>query len=171
MTLDNLGQINILAGKNNAGKSSCLEAVSLLASGSSGFQNALGENSLTQVLGRRVPDNAGMEYLRHAGAAETRITGYRTDGSGSDSMVMVESTYDDPGIDSGLAGKIHSKMRSALKPGESIIGQKYFYFRGGSQALGALYVTEGGASGVAELDDTGNGAHSIAVAVCQPSRL
>ena len=160
ITLDKLGQINILVGKNNVGKSSCLEAISLLASGSAGFQNAFGENSIRQVLGKRVPDDSGLKYLRHVSTAETRITGYKTDGSGSDSVVMVESPYDDLSIDSGLAGKVHSKMLSALKPGESIIGQKYFYFRGGSQTLGALYVTEDGANGVAELDGMGNGGHS-----------
>lgn len=112
------------------------------------------------MLGRRVPDNTGLEYLRHVSTTETRITGYRTDGSGSDSIVMVESPYDELSIDSGLAGKIHSKMRSALKPGEPIIGQRYFYFCGGSQTLGALYVTKGGANGVAELDGMGNGVHA-----------
>lgn len=137
VTLDKLGQINILVGKNNAGKSSCLEVISLLASGSAGFQNAFGENSLKQVLGRRVRGSVGLEYLQHVGAAETRIVGYRTDGSGADSMIMSESPYGTkPSIDAKLIGDLHSKMKMALKHDETVTGQTFFYFYGKNRTLG-----------------------------------
>ena len=158
ITLDKLGQINILAGKNNAGKSSCLEAISLLASGSAGFQNAFGENSLKQVLGKRVREGAELKYLRHLGAAETRITGYKTGNTGTDSLVMRESPYDlDLGIDSDLIGRLQSSMRAALKSSDFVIDQKFFYFCGANKALGTLYVTNNGLNGLAEADSTKSG--------------
>ena len=94
ITLDKLGQINILVGKNNVGKSSCLEAISLLSSGSSGFRNAFDENSLERVLSRRVRHNSELKYLRRIGAVETRIVGHRTDGSGAENLVMDKSPHD-----------------------------------------------------------------------------
>lgn len=153
ISLDKLGQINVLVGKNNAGKSSCLEAISLLASGSSGFMNAFGENSLKQALGRRVRGSFGLQYLRHVDAAETRIIGHRMDGSGSDNLVMGESPYSvEPAVEADIIGRLHSKMCAALSNGETVIDQAFFYFYGENTALGALYVTRNGLSGIVELD-------------------
>lgn len=143
----------MLVGKNNAGKSSCLEAISLLASGSSGFMNAFGENSIKQALGRRVRGNFGLQYLRHVDAVETRITGYRTDGSGADNLVMGESPYSvEPAVEADITGRLHSKMRAAMGNGETVINQAFFYFYGENTALGALYVTKSGLGGIVELD-------------------
>ena len=159
ITLDKLGQINILVGKNNVGKSSCLEAISLLASGSAGFHNAFRENSLKQVLGRRVHGSMEMEYLQHTGAAETRIVGYKTDGSGADNLIMSESPYGTkPSIDADLIERLHSKMKIALKPDEVITNQTFFYFYGQSRVLGVLYLTNNGLTGLAAVDPTKNGA-------------
>lgn len=175
IVLDKLGQINILVGKNNVGKSSCLEAIALLSSGSSGFRNAFGENSLKQVLGRRARDSSDLKHLRHADAAETRITGHRTGGSGADSLVADKSPHDikpradaglagrprperagAPGagncVDPGLIGRLQSSMRAELKSDETVIDQVFFYFHGRTRALGVLYATENGLSGLAEPD-------------------
>lgn len=175
IVLDKLGQINILVGKNNVGKSSCLEAVALLSSGSSGFRNAFNENSLKQVLGRRARDSSELKYLRHAAAVETWITGYRADGSGADNLVVDRSPHDikpragaDPAgqlqseradppdaencVDPGLIGRLQSSMRSELKNDETVLDQMFFYFHGRTRALGVLYATENGPSGLAEPD-------------------
>ena len=151
IVLDNLGPLNILTGKNNTGKSSCLEAISLLSSGSLGFKNALGEDSLTQVLGRRVRRNTGLEYMQHVGADETRITGYKEGESDASNLVMAKSVYDvHPPIDTSLIGRLESRIRSALRPDEFIKNQMFFYFYDKNRSLGALYSTESGLHGVAE---------------------
>lgn len=49
-------RINIFIGRNNTGKSSALEAIALALSATNGFKDALGEDLLSRIMSRRVPE-------------------------------------------------------------------------------------------------------------------
>ena len=77
IVLDRLGRLNILVGRNNTGKSSCLEAVSLMSSGRDLFKNAFGESTLERILGRRVGTDEGWKHLIHDCGERAVVEGCR----------------------------------------------------------------------------------------------
>ena len=151
IALDKLGQINILTGKNNAGKSSCLEAISLLSSGSRVFQNAFGENSLEQILRKRIGGGEGWNYLTHVDSVEARIVGHGENESATDMLAIGESPYDlNPPPEAELIERLQSRVHRTLDSDETVDNQMFFYFRGKNRVLGTLYMTRGGLRSAAQ---------------------
>jgi AAA15 family ATPase/GTPase len=60
-------RINIFVGRNNTGKSSALEAIALALSATNGFRDALGEDILSLIIKRRMPErwNKGLKPIKY----------------------------------------------------------------------------------------------------------
>ena len=91
--LDDLGMFNILVGRNNAGKSSCLEAAHLVAAAPSRFKSALGEDALRQAALGTAHARTGWSRMTRAGSATASITAQRDDGR-SDRLVIAKTPRD-----------------------------------------------------------------------------
>ncbi|WP_367884580.1 ATP/GTP-binding protein [Thermococcus sp. JCM 11816] len=80
LNLSNLGQINVIAGKNNAGKSSVLEALSLFLAAFGGIQSV--KSALQEILiWRGWYGSQAIEDLFHSKAELARIVSTKIDAS------------------------------------------------------------------------------------------
>lgn len=138
VTLDKLGRLNILVGRNNTGKSSCLEAISLMGSGRHLFRNTFGESTLEQILGRRVETDEGWKHLTHDGRENAVVKGVPDSGA-AETLEIAGSPYDMESIPgTGQIGEIRSRIKSKVGL-ESVRHAFYFYFHSDARVLGALY--------------------------------
>jgi len=83
LTINDLSQINIFVGRNNTGKSTCLEAIALLSSGSSGFKNSFKEDMLEFITFRRAKSDIGWDYLIRTGSEKSIIIGFEDSDNGT----------------------------------------------------------------------------------------
>lgn len=144
VALDRLGRLNILAGRNNTGKSSCLEAISLLSSGPHRFRNTFGENTLEKILGRRVGTDECWRRLVHDGAKSAVVEGARS--GATETLEIARSPHDmeDP-PPAEQAEELESRIRGRV-PGlkDSPRRGVYAYYRGDARVLGGLFPVDGG---------------------------
>ena len=139
VVLDKLGRLNILVGRNNAGKSSCLEAISLMSSGQHMFRNAFGESALEQILGRRVGIGGGWDYIVHGGRKNAAVRGVLDTGA-VETLEMAGSPHEMEEVpDAGLMKEIGSGIQGGASDRKGARREFYFYFRGDSRVLGRLY--------------------------------
>lgn len=95
LTINGLGDVNIFTGRNNTGKSSCLEAIALLASGSSNFKNIFKEEMLEFIVMRRTKKELAWDYLINHGAEKASISGfYNVKNKSSDNILIGKSLED-----------------------------------------------------------------------------
>lgn len=141
--LDNLGMINILVGRNNAGKSSCLEATSLLAAGQSLFKDALGEDALKQATLGTTHVETGWSHIIRAGSASASITAQRDDGGERPDRLVIADTFRELAeCSTDLQGSVAFAVRDRLK-GSPTDHDLLFHFKGDAEVLGELYMAGG----------------------------
>jgi len=75
LSLNKFSQVNIFVGRNNSGKSRCLEAISLLASGSNGFKDAFDIDVLISIAFRDGFDEPVWDYVITEGVRIALIEG------------------------------------------------------------------------------------------------
>ena len=157
VTLDRLGRLNILVGRNNTGKSSCLEAISLMSSGQHLFRNAFGESTLEQNLGQRVETDEGWKHIIHDGKGRAVVKGVQDSGP-LETLEIAGSPYDMEKVpETELAGELRSRIHSKVSDLKENIQQSfYFYFHSDARVLGGLYAA--GKNVLAETAPPGFGA-------------
>jgi AAA15 family ATPase/GTPase len=154
LTINNLGQFNIFIGRNNTGKSACLEAIALLASGNAGFQNSFKEDMLKFITFRRSKSDLGWDYLIRTGADKAQIIGFKNiEGGGAKTEgVTISKTTDNLGLNKNedLVESIRDQMVHELRrERESVLSSRrrealpknrlYFYYINGRERLSLLY--------------------------------
>jgi hypothetical protein len=82
-------KINIFVGRNNSGKSSVLEAVTIGASSTTGYRDAIGDDILMRLANRR---NWALEYFVRLGADSSNILVRRGDESSTE-QVEINLSY------------------------------------------------------------------------------
>ena len=155
--LDNLGEINILVGRNDMGKSSCLDAAYLLATGRSEFRDAIGEDVLKRTTLGTAHSGTGWDYLIRTGSAKATVTGrYDTgggDGSSSgtppDSLVIAKTHEGLDGYSPELLGRVWFTITRRLKKMPAERRLLFHLLRDGAEVFGELYAGGGGGSGTA----------------------
>lgn len=83
LTLENLGDINIFTGRNNVGKSTCLEAIALLSSGDNQFFDVLGKDVIDQILFQRSNSNLSWDYVTNVESDSATLISYELDSNGT----------------------------------------------------------------------------------------
>ena len=141
--LDKLGRLNILVGRNNTGKSSCLEALSLMSSGRHLFRNTFGKSTLEQILGRRVEIDEGWKHLIHDGSESATVEGVQDSGA-VETLEIADRPYDMADAPSAeRIGEIRSRIGIRLyELQESVRHEVYAYFRSDARVLGEMYATD-----------------------------
>ena len=74
LKIDKMNAITVFTGKNNVGKSACLEAICLLMSGKNEFDDALGNDLIKTIIYRRATNPMAWTYLIHKGSERAFIT-------------------------------------------------------------------------------------------------
>lgn len=146
IVLDRLGRLNILVGRNNTGKSSCLEAVSLMSSGRDLFRNTFGESALEQILGRRVGTDEGWKHLIHDGGEHAVVEGVQDSGA-VEALEVAGSPHSMKNVPATeQLGELSSRIQSGVSQlRENIRHEACFYHSGGDRpVLGKLYATDRG---------------------------
>lgn len=145
---DDLGQINVLVGRNNSGKTAFLEAAYLLSAGRTGFVDALGDNAMRKVAAETRPD-AGWDYLIKQKSTAAVVTASLA-GSRQDRLSIAKTPNElRPVPNSDLLSKVTFSTNDSLKQfKEKIIDEDlFFHFSGDADVLGELY-TVGSAVGI-----------------------
>lgn len=143
-----LGQINVLVGRNNSGKTAFLEAAYLLSAGRTGFVDALGDNAMRKVVAETRPD-AGWDYLIKQKSTAAVVTASLA-GSRQDRLSIAKTPNElRPVPNSDLLSKVTFSTNGSLKQfKEKIIDEDlFFHFSGDGDVLGELY-TVGSAIGI-----------------------
>lgn len=153
LSLNNLSSFNIFTGRNNSGKSTCLEAITLLSSGNKEFKNIFGEDALKFVTFRRGKEEIGWNYLIGNEIGKASITGTRiTQKGGETEGVIIGSTLSDLQLDRNdvllelLNEQMVGERRIISERGVrwerrvgSIKNSLYFYYNGGHEKLACLF--------------------------------
>ena len=137
---DDLGQINVLVGRNNSGKTAFLEAAYLLSAGRTGFVDALGDNAMRRVASETRPD-AGWDYLIKQKSAAAVVTASLA-GSRQDRLSIAKTTNElGSRPESYLESKVAFSTNKRLKQYKEYIidDDLFFYFNGSADVLGELY--------------------------------
>lgn len=143
VVLDKLGRLNILVGRNNTGKSSCLEAISLMSSGQHLFMNAFGESALEQILERRVETDEDWGHLVRDGEKNAAVEGVLDSGAVETLEIAELPREMENGPAAEQTAELESRIRDKLsKLHENMQHGMYFYSRGGARVLGELYATD-----------------------------
>ena len=135
---DDLGQINVLVGRNNSGKTAFLEAAYLLSAGRTGFVDALGDNAMRKVAAETRPD-AGWDYLIKQKSTAAVVTGSLA-GSRQERL-SIAKTADElrPRPPPDLVSKVVLSTNDKLKQFKGRMDvDLFFYFSGGGDVLGEL---------------------------------
>lgn len=105
LRIENLSSINIFTGRNNVGKSSCLEAIALVASGHDGFKDLFGDDLLEFIVLRRSDDTTVWDYLIRNDASSAMIIANKS--------ITSKNKNDDENIIEGiLIGEDFDKMQT-----------------------------------------------------------
>ena len=83
LTLENLGNINIFTGRNNVGKSTCLEAIALLSSGDNQFFDVLEKDIIDQILFQHSNSNLSWDYITNVKSDSATLNSYELDSNGT----------------------------------------------------------------------------------------
>ena len=75
LNIDKMNKITTFVGRNNMGKSACLEAICLLQSGKNEFDDALGNDLIKQIMLSKSRDPMAWNYLIHKDKAQAIIAG------------------------------------------------------------------------------------------------
>ena len=137
---NDLGQINILVGRNNSGKTAFLEAAYLLSAGRTGFVDALGDNAMQKVTAETRPD-AGWDYMIKQKSTAAVVTASLA-GSRQDRLSIAKTTNElDSHPESDLLSKVAFSTNDRLKQFKEYVidGDLFFYFNGSADVLGELY--------------------------------
>lgn len=137
---DDLGQINVLVGRNNSGKTAFLEAAYLLSAGRTGFVDALGDNAMQKVAAETRPD-AGWDRLIKQKSTAAVVTASLA-GSRQDRLSIAKTTNElGPRPESNLLSKVGFSTNERLKQYKEYIIEDdlFFYFNGSADVLGELY--------------------------------
>src|SRR2546428_2619495 len=152
LVINDLSNINIITGRNNAGKSSCLEAIALLASGNSSFKNAFGEDILKFITFRRTPSELSWNYLIHHGSDKASILGFR--GKKTEGTIIGKSIDQvNLGPNDDLVRDLSSQLEQKSSNERELVtyytrerrtfpvikNKLFFYFSNGYECLAELY--------------------------------
>ena len=154
--LDNLGGINILVGRNNMGKSSCLDAAYLLTTARSKFRDALGEDALKRTTLGTTHAKTGWDYLIRTGSTKASITGQCDDDTSPDNLVIAKTHNELGEYSSELLGRVGFAVRNHLKRN---LAERdlLFHLRGGTEVLGELYMAGGAGAVDSVVEETPHG--------------
>lgn len=98
--LNDLSSVNIFTGRNNTGKSSCLEAIALLASGNVSFKNSFKEDMLKFITFRRAHTDIAWNYLLRNKSNKAMIAGFKKiNNKLQTSGIVIGKTLEDVGLD------------------------------------------------------------------------
>ncbi len=164
LAINDLGDFNIFTGRNNTGKSSCLEAIALLSSGNSDFKDVFDQDVLQQITFRRAKSKLSWKYLIHSGAKKSSIFGFKMGENKETEGMLIGKTPSDIelGPDDKLLEKINDQLEQKRQTPyrelvyEPVGGKKYterargipkiqdkmfFYFNNSKECLAELYET------------------------------
>lgn len=156
LTINDLSQFNIFVGRNNSGKSTCLEAIALLSSGSSNFKNSFNEDMLEFITFRRTKSDLGWNYLMKSGSEKSIIVGFEDiDGATKTEGVTISKTPTKLGLSKNeeLVESVEEQLvykmrretdeeyltRRRVRPVSSAKNRMYFYFSNGKEILALLH--------------------------------
>jgi len=153
LTINDLSQINIFVGRNNTGKSTCLEAIALLSSGSSGFKNSFKEDMLEFITFRRAKSDLGWNYLIRTGSEKSIIIGFEDiDGGTRTEGVTISKTSAGLGLSKNeeLVESIKDQLMHEVRRERDVYSSRrkssslaknrmYFYYNNSREHLALLY--------------------------------
>lgn len=159
LTLNGLGDLNILTGRNNTGKSSCLEAIALVASGASNFKDIFKEDMIKFILTRRTGRDLAWDYLIRHGEDTSSITAFSNGKRRHSENILIGKTLSNLKLEphDDLISSLREQFQNVItsereinyrsrlvEKGPKVTHSMYFYYVNSQQCLARIFETNKG---------------------------
>ena len=153
LTIEHMNRITVFVGRNNVGKSACLEAICLLKSGKDRFRDALGNDLIKPIIFRKTKDQMAWDYLIHKGNKQTHISGYEKNDKKKISVTVLRDNIKKT-VDKSISSELREKRSRLLDDSLEyrhrrrsdewdIINRGSVYYKGEVESVAELFTIGG----------------------------
>lgn len=121
LKIDHMSGITVFVGRNNVGKSACLEAICLLKSGKDRFKDALDNDLIEPIIFRKTSHQMAWDYLIRKGDKQAQISAYEKDDQ-KEISVTVSPKHEKNIADKSIISELRDKRRRII---ENMLDYRY----------------------------------------------